>query len=579
MVMPGFRKHAADSPLSSSTGATAAFPLPTPSIEPTPAPGKQGPKGLSPRQNTSRVNTGLAPAADAGASEQKSMAPRGAETLKVAGEELMSGKLAGRPMLQDLVKAAMVDSVARVRITEEAHLQSVKTAGEKCGECGLEKHSGSCAKAKSAGASGQHVEKLASALDYCAELLKEATNLAGSYGLTEHMQTPAPGVLEATSSKPLPDHKGQGVHTTPMHTGMESVGKTDPKNQVPTNASEPVHGEMMQTNYGKKSASVLDLVRQKLASEKEEREETEGMSEAEKGLNKARKAHEEEQIKKEGGARYAAGAAVNAVRGAVGKAVAGVPGAGKAIGDFAKNRVQNVKDVPGILKNRRIAQSAATELKQHGGDVPEFIRKGMESGLAEHQGKVRSGLKGLATLGTAGTAAGIGAHQALKKKDDSGKKVAFAITDKGHPKEMPKLSHSLADYMRAKVAEDAINPAKISAGPAVPPDTSAAGESGGAPVGGAPQGPTHLVGSADSAIGYTRGQAYANRKQDLGKYWSEPAMSAAHDNVLQVAFENTGKAGPKIASAPASSVKTAAARVLLTKLAESIDAKTSTDGM
>ena len=437
MVMPGFRKHAADSPLSSSTGATAAFPLPTPSIEPTPAPGKQGPKGLSPRQNTSRVNTGLAPAADAGASEQKSMAPRGAETLKVAGEELMSGKLAGRPMLQDLVKAAMVDSVARVRITEEAHLQSVKTASEKCAECGMEKHSGSCKKAKSASASGQHVEKLASALDYCAELLKEATNLAGPYGLTEHMQTPAPGVLEAKASKPLPDHKGQGVHTTPMHTGMESVGKTDPKNQVPTNASEPVHGEMMQTNYGKKSASVLDLVRQKLASEKEEKEETEGMSEAARGLDKARKAHEEENEKK----------------------------------------------------------------------------------------------------------------------------------------------GSLADYMRAKVAEDAINPAKISAGPAVPPDTSAAGESGGAPVGGAPQGPTHLVGSADSAIGYTRGQAYANRKQDLGKYWSEPAMSAAHDNVLQVAFENTGKAGPKIASAPASSVKTAAARVLLTKLAESIDAKTSTDGM
>jgi hypothetical protein len=126
-----------------------------------------------------------------------------------------------------------------------------------------------------------------------------------------------------------------------------------------------------------------------------------------------------------------------------------------------------------------------------------------------------------------------------------------------------------------KQAEDAINPAKISAGPAVPPDTSAAGEPGGEPVGGAPQGPRKHIESVEAAIKATKGDTHGPRREDLKKYFNEPALSAEHDKVLQVAFDNTGKAGPKIASAqaPAGSVKTAAARVLLSQIAASIDEK------
>ena len=81
---------------------------------------------------------------------------------------------------------------------------------------------------------------------------------------------------------------------------------------------------------------------------------------------------------------------------------------------------------------------------------------------------------------------------------------------------------------------------------------------------------------------YTKGQAYANRKEDLGKYWKEPALSAQHDSVLQDAFKHTSQAGPKIASAEgapveetpaAASVKTAAARALLMNLAKSAEAE------
>lgn len=118
-----------------------------------------------------------------------------------------------------------------------------------------------------------------------------------------------------------------------------------------------------------------------------------------------------------------------------------------------------------------------------------------------------------------------------------------------------------------KVAEDAANPAHISAGAAVAPETSESGQSGGAPAGGPPKGPTSLISSNEAAISFTRGQAYANRKEDMKKWLSEPMDSAAHDNTLQVALDNTSQAGPKVASAQ---VKVAAARALFQKLIEEV---------
>lgn len=130
----------------------------------------------------------------------------------------------------------------------------------------------------------------------------------------------------------------------------------------------------------------------------------------------------------------------------------------------------------------------------------------------------------------------------------------------------PGVDPRLVDYMlnAVKTAEDAINPAHISAGAAVPPETSAAGESGGAPAGGQPQGPTGLVGSNDAARNYTKGEAKAQVKPQLAKVLSEPALSSAHDNVLQKTLSHTGQAGVKISS----ELKTAAARAVLEKMAE-----------
>jgi len=163
--------------------------------------------------------------------------------------------------------------------------------------------------------------------------------------------------------------------------------------------------------------------------------------------------------------------------------------------------------------------------------------------------------------------AGVKAAECSPKKDDGKKAPPFAKKD--DDKKEASAPATLVDYFLAstKVAEDAINPAKISAGAAVPPETSASEEPGGQPAAGAPQGPRSLVHSNESAKDYKKGTAYAPRKAELKKYFNEPALTSATDNTLQKAFAHTGEAGVKISSA--GQVKTAAARALLKKMAES----------
>lgn len=164
---------------------------------------------------------------------------------------------------------------------------------------------------------------------------------------------------------------------------------------------------------------------------------------------------------------------------------------------------------------------------------------------------------------------------------DAGKRAAAAP---GRTEKNAGFEALVGHFRRTvKQAEDAINPAHITAGPAVPPETSAAEERQAPPVGGAPRGRQDLVSSVDKAINYTRAEAYADRKRDLKTYFTEPALA---DQTLARAFGATRAAGPKTASAapkaneaappaPAASMKTAAAKALLLKLAaEAADAGT-----
>ncbi len=153
------------------------------------------------------------------------------------------------------------------------------------------------------------------------------------------------------------------------------------------------------------------------------------------------------------------------------------------------------------------------------------------------------------------------AEAAHKKENEEEKKASSIVTS-------DLVDFALAHIKKAseKIAADG-DDASISAGKAVPPGTSAAGEAGGAPVGGPPQGPTGLVGSNDAAINYNKNQAYANRKVDMKKYLNEPMMTSSTDSTLKDVLVHDGaKDNNKMASEAA--IKTASARALLARLAE-----------
>lgn len=230
--------------------------------------------------------------------------------------------------------------------------------------------------------------------------------------------------------------------------------------------------------------------------------------------------------------------------------------------------------VPG---KQKVSSVTVAELRKAAADMKGLVGKAVH--VAKEHPAAAAGAAGLA----AGTALGSMAKKAefppqfMAKKEDKKEDKKDAkdakkeeTSGKEEKKEASAIDPRLVDYFvsMTKAAEDAINPAQISAGAAVPPETSAAGEPGGAPAGGQPQGPTGLVASNEAAINYTKGQAKAQVKPQLSAVLTEPALSAAHDSTLGKAFENTGAAGVKISSARA-----LAARAVLEKLSAAECAK------
>jgi len=138
---------------------------------------------------------------------------------------------------------------------------------------------------------------------------------------------------------------------------------------------------------------------------------------------------------------------------------------------------------------------------------------------------------------------------------------------------------NLAALGLKKTAEDAIFPAQISAGtikdigPNPPDGASESGEE-------QPPEPSdvdsqkRMLESSQAAINYTRREAKADPKKDLGAVVNEPALSASKDDVLQRVFEHTNEAGAKIASAQSAQlVQIAAARAVMEKVAQQFGQK------
>lgn len=144
------------------------------------------------------------------------------------------------------------------------------------------------------------------------------------------------------------------------------------------------------------------------------------------------------------------------------------------------------------------------------------------------------------------------------------------------PKEAADLAASNLLRLK-KLAEDAINPAHITAGAAKaqgsdPPEgASAAGEGPVPPVPAPTKAQANLIGSNEAAIDYTKREAKANMRSDMDGLLKEPMQSASGDSMLQKTLDHTAPAGAKIASQQL--VKTAAAHALLLKLAQAQEAE------
>jgi hypothetical protein len=158
----------------------------------------------------------------------------------------------------------------------------------------------------------------------------------------------------------------------------------------------------------------------------------------------------------------------------------------------------------------------------------------------------------------AGTLGGVGYGWYKKNKE---------LDDLIAAREAASKQASVRDIRRMaslyKMAEDAINPARISAGPARMPDTIEADQSG--------PGATYkgLVPTDPRAVAnFTRREAKAPMKREMDQYLDEPMMSESTDRVLANVFGHTDEAGAKISSAQEVS-KVAAARALMRQLAES----------
>lgn len=167
-----------------ATDASALAPVPTPAVENKTAPGQTGPKGMSPRTTYARVNTGAPPTPDM--SSLKAGPPRGAEFLPKVAEDQMS--TAQRPSLQDMVKAAMAGTINKVDINAEASRQAALHAGEDFEE--------KTASAEISHYSTEHVTKLAAALGFIADQIKEADQSG-----TVQAVGKGPGALHVSGAK------------------------------------------------------------------------------------------------------------------------------------------------------------------------------------------------------------------------------------------------------------------------------------------------------------------------------------------------------------------------------------------
>ena len=484
--------------------------VPPVSIQNKEAPGHKGPRGMAPRTAYTRVNTGTPPTPDAGSEHQKSVAPRGLEFLpgraKTAAfqEKDSMTTMMRRPQLQDLVKEAMEGSARKVNINFEAARQLANLG---------EPERTKTASPELTITSGEYIEKLAGALGYLAkQAAEDSVNVGPGVG---------PGALSvsaATSSGQVLDagKGGQGINQPPKNPPMQSSGvandaatglQDNMEAGLPDYPVDPMHNE-------KTSAVLLQKNLERLG------------------------------LKKEAGRNALEAAGIGGL-GALAGSGAETTGGAAARGALA-----------GGLGGVGMSALRLHQLGGLGAVDPRIAALGLLAG-----GAVGAGGGALAGMGARAVGRAVSPEQVIAAQQAAEPKVASI------------LNKNLARLGLAKVAEDGDGEGgapRISAGAA--PAQGAAAPPGASPSGEqVPSEPSDvnaqkaLISSNEAAINYTKQQAKADPKRDAGHVFDEPALSAAHDSILQQAFDATGKAGVKISH---DLTRVAAAQALLRKYAE-----------
>lgn len=502
----------------------AATPLAPVAVENKPAPGRLGPRGLSPRTTYSRVNTGSAPTTSYGG-DQKATAPRGMEFLpqKVAHRrDSTMGSIMQRPLLQDLVKSAMEATVAKANVAVEAHRQ-----------LGIPIAKTAAAKPSTPHIPSEVCEKYASALEYLAK--KADIDLSG--GTPGIGPGEGPNALEVTQApggeNPF-DAGTTGSATAPNQVPVNPPMASFPDSKAPANAMatnlDMEHGEQpvdpmnneTASNEAQKTSAVklarknLGLLK-KLSSKPFLTPEQEAFNNADLNYGQANSARR-------------TGALLGAQLGGIGTAVGGAalahrfgvhPLAGAAVGA-----------VPGVVGGGLIGGTIGGRYDDP--DAVAYADDNFDRALAA-------------------------AHPEEFMPEEAAALAARPVVPRPQPKQASAKktaalhAKNLAALGLRKQAEDAINPAQISAGPA-----SAEGEEAPEGVSASEEGPVpavpsdvgrqeSFIGSNEAAIAYTKRQAKMDPKRDLGQLLVEPALSSATDKVLEQAFAHTNEAGAKVA--------------------------------
>jgi hypothetical protein len=486
-------------------------PLPAVQVPTTPAPKltadlskKPGSAHVGARTNYSRVNTGAPMVSDAGASSQKSLQPKMAGAFFKSQSEVPMTHAAARPTLQQMLKHAMAGAASAI------------DSGQIAAAARSQLEVGGNRKEASAPPEGQpisreYAHKLASAVDYYAEVTfgKVAEDAPTSPG---H----GPGALDVTESMdgpPISEDSGQATsgNQPPMNPGTGKVAPNavdaataldnDADHRPGAGAEKSWSPDGDSTRFSK--VSQIERIR-KLAAGRvvdEQRQQAMGriMATAEEKLDRDR-------------------------------ARAGE----KSYVPFEGKRSRNAPKPSAAPKPPAPKPSAAPKVK------PSDVKKGIGivrriRNMSRRNKALAGAALGLGTLG-----AGYGAYRALSGKE--------------------KAASSQIGLIR-KLAEDAINPANITAAHNAPEPQTLEASDPGPPGENKGMLPTTPEGVADATKRTVKAPFV---KKDMPDYVDEPAFSEPHDKVLQNAFAKTDESGAKISSIDA----TSAARALFNRLAE-----------